>query len=140
MSGKFWAVVLIALVAGCQSQPAARQPSIHELGLRQWNTTRAQVLLSLAGDQYKTGNFDKCRQTLDDALQLDPSNGSYQPRASMKSAAGRSSHCVTRIATCIPVPNRAVLRWVSWLGVQPSTRASWGQVSERSRRWWSSAS
>ena len=53
--------LLVALAAGgCASTPrrrAARRPNAR------WNGARASVLFSLAKDQYKTGNFDKCRKT-----------------------------------------------------------------------------
>ena len=65
----FLAVVLIA--AGCSG---TKKPSQKEQARLQWNQTRANVLLSLAKDQYATGNFDKSRQTTDEALAMDPTN------------------------------------------------------------------
>jgi tetratricopeptide (TPR) repeat protein len=38
----------------------------------QWNSDRANVLYSVAQNQYKTGNFDACRKSVDDALRLTP--------------------------------------------------------------------
>ena len=32
---------------------------------KQWNDARAGVLASLANDQYKSGNLDKCQESLD---------------------------------------------------------------------------
>jgi Flp pilus assembly protein TadD len=39
-----------------------------------WNSTRSAILLSLARDQYRNGNFDKCKETLNEALRMDPTN------------------------------------------------------------------
>jgi Flp pilus assembly protein TadD len=67
------AVVLAALVglaAGCA--PKSKKPTIKEKAEAQWNGARASVLISLAQDQYKAGNFEKARQTVDDALKLVP--------------------------------------------------------------------
>lgn len=65
--------ILLALAAGCASD-ALNQPTAKELGLEHWNATRSAVLLSLARDQYASGSFDKCRQTLNQALRTDPNN------------------------------------------------------------------
>ena len=67
-----FAPFLASAVSGCQSASAPRQPTIQQAALNRWNDTRADVLLSLADDQYKNGAFDKCRQTLIEALKLDP--------------------------------------------------------------------
>jgi Flp pilus assembly protein TadD len=65
------AAVLIALsTAGCGN---AKNKNSKEANAR-WNRARANVLCSLARDQYKGGSFDKCRKTLDDALKMDPQN------------------------------------------------------------------
>ncbi len=65
------ALLGLAVVAGgCQSsQPQASQ---REEATQKWNAARAAVLASLAQDQFKNGNFDKCRGTVDDALRLTP--------------------------------------------------------------------
>jgi tetratricopeptide (TPR) repeat protein len=39
---------------------------------KQWADARANVLYSLAKEQYENGNFDKCRETITDALKMDP--------------------------------------------------------------------
>src|ERR1700761_4073198 len=41
---------------------------------KQWNDARVSVLAGLANDQFKNGNFDKCQETLDQALRLEPGN------------------------------------------------------------------
>lgn len=40
----------------------------------QWNRTRAAVMFGLARDQFQNGNYENSRQTLDEALKLDPEN------------------------------------------------------------------
>src|SRR5690349_8169529 len=59
------------LAGGCAGNK--KETSKQAAGQR-WNAARAGVLLTLARDQYASGNFDKCRKTLDDALKLDPEN------------------------------------------------------------------
>lgn len=63
----------IALLAGCQSSPD-HQKTQREAAQQQWNQTRAGIMHSLALDQFKTGNFDKARRTVDEALTIDPQN------------------------------------------------------------------
>jgi tetratricopeptide (TPR) repeat protein len=65
------AIVLAALasVAGCGMKNEQKIQAKKE-----WNSARANVLYSLAKDQYATGNFDKSRQTVDEALGMDPQN------------------------------------------------------------------
>lgn len=67
------AIVIVVMALGCHH---AKKPTQKQLAQKQWNQTRAAVLLSLAKDQYSTGNFDKCRQTVSEALGLDPESGS----------------------------------------------------------------
>lgn len=67
------AVLLAAVVAGCNSS-GKKAPTQKEAAIQQWNNARASVLLSLANDQYKTGNFDKSRQTVIEALRVTPDN------------------------------------------------------------------
>ena len=60
--------VIIAL-AGCQNQ----QTSNNEAKLR-WKATRAAVLGNLAKEHYENGIFDQARDTVKDALALNPEN------------------------------------------------------------------
>jgi Flp pilus assembly protein TadD len=71
MMTKLSAPILIAvlLLAGCASS-TPRQTQ-QEKARGEWNSARANVLLSLARNQYNGGNLDACRRTLDDALKLD---------------------------------------------------------------------
>ena len=64
------AVVWVAAAGGCA--PKAKKPTIKEKAEAQWNGARASVMISLAQDQYKSGNFEKARQTVDDAIKLVP--------------------------------------------------------------------
>src|SRR5437763_1809102 len=65
------ALLVAAASAGCSSQHKQTQ---REQALTQWNGARASVLGGLARDQYNSGNFEKCRLTLDEALKLEPKN------------------------------------------------------------------
>ncbi len=68
---RYWTAMLLVLVfAGC----APMKNKQKEAATQEWNHARANVLHSLARDQYTTGNFDKSRQTVDEALGLDPQN------------------------------------------------------------------
>ena len=72
----FWCVVAAALAitlaaVGCGN---ANKKNSKEANAR-WNSARANVLCSLAKDQYKSGAFDKCRKTVTDALKMDPTHG-----------------------------------------------------------------
>lgn len=74
MRSKFaaWVIpfVLVLSIAGCQSGP--HEPTAKEKATKEWNAARAAVLTGLATDQYKNGNFDKSRQTVNQALKLVP--------------------------------------------------------------------
>src|SRR4051812_38450816 len=68
------AAVAGALLLGATGCGHKTQQTSKQAASQRWNTARAGVLLTLARDQYGSGNFDKCRKTLDDALKLDPEN------------------------------------------------------------------
>ena len=63
---------LVLGATGCGGNKT--QQTSKQAASQRWNSARAGVLLTLARDQYTSGNFDKCRKTLDDALKLDPEN------------------------------------------------------------------
>jgi tetratricopeptide (TPR) repeat protein len=67
------AVLIGAATPGCQSN-RKQEPSQKEQATKQWNDARAGVLGSLAQDQYKNGDFEKCEETLTEALRLAPDN------------------------------------------------------------------
>lgn len=75
MRFKFASVVLpFLLVAGCQQN----QKSDKELAAERWNETRATILYGVAQDQYKAHDFDKCRETLAQALRMTPQSPKLQ--------------------------------------------------------------
>ena len=53
---------------------ASNQKTQKQAATEQWNQTRATVLCSLANDQYTSGNLDKCKETLNTAMPMDPTN------------------------------------------------------------------
>lgn len=58
-------------VAGCSN---SHQKTQKQEATAQWNAARAAVLGGLARDQYQTGQFEKCRQTISEALRIEPDN------------------------------------------------------------------
>ncbi|MCS7033111.1 MAG: tetratricopeptide repeat protein [Phycisphaerae bacterium] len=66
--------VVAVFLAGCSSGNARKQPTPKERAVQQWNHARSSVMLGLAQDQYKTGNFNKARQTVNEALKNTPDN------------------------------------------------------------------
>jgi Flp pilus assembly protein TadD len=58
------------LMSGCSS--GGLTPNQKAQANKQWNDARADVLASLASDQYKDGSLDKCQTTLEQALRLEP--------------------------------------------------------------------
>src|SRR5207302_2014875 len=70
------AAILFVLTTGCA--PTVKKPTARETATAQWKATRASVLANLGRDQYKGGNFDQARQSVSDALKLDPENASIR--------------------------------------------------------------
>jgi len=64
----------LGVVGGCSST-ATKPPTQKAKATQEWNRARANVMYSLAKDQYATGNLDASRKTTDDAQRLDPENG-----------------------------------------------------------------
>jgi tetratricopeptide (TPR) repeat protein len=64
------------LISGCDG--GGLTPDQKLAANKQWNDARAGVLASLANDQYKSGNLDKCQESLNQALRLEPANASLQ--------------------------------------------------------------
>jgi len=62
------AALAVTLAGGCQA-PKKKQS---QQATARWNHARAGVLYSLASEQYKNSDFDKCRKTTNDALKLNP--------------------------------------------------------------------
>lgn len=68
-----FACVLLGLAcatAGCGS--AEKKPSDKELAQKRWAGARANVMIGLAQDQYRSGEFEKARKTIDDSLRMSP--------------------------------------------------------------------
>jgi Tfp pilus assembly protein PilF len=65
------AVALVALLAACQQN---NNPTPSEAAKAQWNTARANVMLSVATDQFNNGDFERARQTVDEAPRMDQKN------------------------------------------------------------------
>lgn len=69
-------VLCFACLVGCGSLTGPKSYSEEEKTnkKKQWAAARANVLASLGKEQYENGNFEKCRQTVNDALRMDPDN------------------------------------------------------------------
>jgi tetratricopeptide (TPR) repeat protein len=62
-------------LAGCAGNgEKSRAETGKDLARKQWAGARAGVLANLAREQYDNGNFDKARQTIDEALKIDADN------------------------------------------------------------------
>jgi tetratricopeptide (TPR) repeat protein len=68
-------VLAVAIGAGCASKDHMKTQK--QQATEQWNGARAAVLFSLAQDQFQTGNLDKARQTLDEAMAMEPTNANF---------------------------------------------------------------
>jgi len=64
-------VATIVALAGCSGSTRKSQS---QEAKDQWNQTRAAILVGLARDQYANGNLDKCRETTESAMKMDPTN------------------------------------------------------------------
>jgi tetratricopeptide (TPR) repeat protein len=69
------AVMLIATLSGCAG---SKKPTQKEVAIKQWNHARAEVLGSLAKNQLQAGNLDQSRQTINQAVALDPENAALR--------------------------------------------------------------
>ena len=72
------AAIAALLAAGCASESTSPEapppPTPKAQATAEWNEARAAVMGGLAEDQFKNGNFDKSRQSVDEALRLAPKN------------------------------------------------------------------
>ena len=66
------AALFISVISGCAQTPKHVTPT--EAGKHQWDAARASVMASLGKDQYESGSFEKSRQSLNEAMKLDPEN------------------------------------------------------------------
>lgn len=63
------AFLVASLLIGCQG---SKSPQDKEVAQKHWSEARATVLYSLALDQYKAHDFDKCKETLGQAMKISP--------------------------------------------------------------------
>jgi tetratricopeptide (TPR) repeat protein len=62
-------------LAGCSNNGQKTQSQQdHEAARKQWAGTRANILGGVAKEQFENGNFDKARETTNNALRIDPEN------------------------------------------------------------------
>ena len=57
---------MLVTFASCESAVKKHETFKHEQN-DQWNSTRVAVMVQLATQQYQVGDFDKCRDTLNQA-------------------------------------------------------------------------
>lgn len=65
-------LIAVVFAGGCGSSD--KKPSEKEIAQKRWAAARANVMVTLAKDQYSKGDFDKARVTVDDAIRLSPEN------------------------------------------------------------------
>lgn len=70
----FVPIVVLGLMTGCADNGPGHSQTQKEAAKKQWASARANVLANMAVEQFEGGNFDKCRQTVDEALKMDPDN------------------------------------------------------------------
>jgi tetratricopeptide (TPR) repeat protein len=63
-----FAIAAVLAAAGCSTQTQ------HETAHAEWDNARASVLYSLATDQYQNGQFEKCQESLDQAIAMSPND------------------------------------------------------------------
>jgi len=69
------AIAFVGVVAsGCDSSVMKPHSPPKAVVTEKWNNARADVLGSLAQEQYKGGNLDKARESVDNGLKLNPKN------------------------------------------------------------------
>jgi tetratricopeptide (TPR) repeat protein len=69
-------LALLVTASGCGNSAGEKTnaQTQREKAQKHWAGARAGVMGSLAKEQYETGNFEKCRETIDEALKMDPDN------------------------------------------------------------------
>ncbi|HWB53846.1 MAG TPA: tetratricopeptide repeat protein [Tepidisphaeraceae bacterium] len=66
----FVAMLAVSMLAGCTA--IKKQPNVHEKSAKEWNEARAKIYYGLAKQQYQSEEFDHSRQTINQALTLEP--------------------------------------------------------------------
>jgi tetratricopeptide (TPR) repeat protein len=72
---KFLPILVLSAAVGCAGTDITKAPTNSHAELNnQWNAARAAVQASLATEQYKNGNLDDARKSIDGAIALNPKN------------------------------------------------------------------
>jgi Flp pilus assembly protein TadD len=66
--------LLACMLVGCTSMDKDQTATAKATAEKNWNDARSMVLVGLAEDQYKNGNFEKSRATIDQAITMQPEN------------------------------------------------------------------
>ena len=70
---KILPILVLAAAVGCNSGSGSKpQPTAKQQLTEKWNIARADVLATLATEQYQSGNADKARATVDNAIAMNP--------------------------------------------------------------------
>jgi tetratricopeptide (TPR) repeat protein len=72
LQGLVLCVSLLFIFNGCAS--SEKKPTDKDLAQKRWSAARSSVLVTLAKDQFKSGQFDQARQSCDEALRMAPEN------------------------------------------------------------------
>lgn len=66
-------ILMMAMLAGCvTTTPQPKHLNAQEKTAKEWNAARAKIYYGLAKQQYKSGDLERSRETLDQALKLEP--------------------------------------------------------------------
>jgi Tfp pilus assembly protein PilF len=68
--------VAVAVLGLCLTACQSNRAKPKEEAMKRWNQARSSVLASLADRQYRSGEFDQARKTVDQAIQLTPASAS----------------------------------------------------------------
>ena len=68
------AAFAVALLLGAGCGAPSNKPTEKQLAEKRWASARSGVLVKLAKDQYQSGQLDKARKSVDEALRLSPEN------------------------------------------------------------------
>lgn len=66
--------LLACMLSGCAETSKDSTATAKATAEKNWNDARSMVLVGLAQDQYKNGNFEKSRATIDQAIAMQPEN------------------------------------------------------------------
>ncbi len=93
-------ILTLGLAASCSS---LNQPTQQQQALKRWNDARCGVLVGLATDQYKHGNLDGSRATVDEAMKLSPDSApAHLLSAKLYIESGQLEVAERELALCPP--------------------------------------